>query len=67
MGAGIASYTRCEAIHFEQAAACRGAQELVSLRLDAEVIEALESSGPGWRQRVNDILKAALRSDDKVA
>jgi uncharacterized protein (DUF4415 family) len=24
------------------------------------VIEALEASGPGWRQRINDILKTAL-------
>jgi uncharacterized protein (DUF4415 family) len=41
-------------------------KKLVSLRLDAEVLEALEASGPGWRQRINDILKAALK-DDKAA
>jgi len=38
-------------------------KKLVSLRLDAEVLEALEASGPGWRQRINDILKAALKDD----
>jgi uncharacterized protein (DUF4415 family) len=45
-------------------------KKLVSLRLDADVIEALEASGPGWRQRINDILKAALKAregDDKAA
>ena len=38
-------------------------KKLVSLRLDADVIVALEASGPGWRQRINDILKAALKGD----
>jgi uncharacterized protein (DUF4415 family) len=38
-------------------------KKLVSLRLDADVIEALEASGPGWRQRINDILKAALGAE----
>ena len=42
-------------------------KKLVSLRLDADVIEALEASGPGWRQRINDILKSALKNDDKAA
>ncbi len=36
-------------------------KKLVSLRLDADVLEALEASGPGWRARVNAILKAALK------
>ena len=37
------------------------AKKLVSLRLDADVLEALEASGPGWRARANAILKAALK------
>ena len=36
-------------------------KKLVSLRLDADVWEALEASGPGWRARANAILKAALK------
>jgi uncharacterized protein (DUF4415 family) len=36
-------------------------KKLVSLRLDADVLEALEASGPGWRARANAILKAALK------
>ena len=38
-------------------------KKLVSLRLDADVWKALEASGPGWRQRINDILKQALKSE----
>ena len=36
-------------------------KKLVSLRLDADVLDALEASGPGWRARANAILKAALK------
>ena len=41
-------------------------KKLVSLRLDADVWVALEASGPGWRQRVNDILKQALKGEKLV-
>lgn len=32
----------------------------VTLRLDADVIERLRSSGPGWQGRVNEILRRAM-------
>lgn len=32
----------------------------VTLRLDAEVIERLRASGPGWQSRVNDALKKVV-------
>lgn len=40
----------------------RGAQqsatkEMVSIRLDADLVEALRASGPGWQGRVNGILR----------
>lgn len=38
-------------------------KKLVSLRLDADVLAALEATGPGWRKRINDILKEALSKD----
>ncbi|MDX3908885.1 MAG: BrnA antitoxin family protein [Sphingobium sp.] len=43
----------------------RGAQkapikELVSIRLDADVVEALRASGTGWQGRVNSILRKKL-------
>ena len=37
-------------------------KKLVSLRLDADVLEALEASGPGWRARANQELVARLRT-----
>lgn len=32
----------------------------VTLRLDAEVLERLRASGPGWQSRVNDALKKVV-------
>jgi uncharacterized protein (DUF4415 family) len=43
----------------------RGAQkkptkELVSLRIERDVLERLRASGPGWQTRANDMLRAAV-------
>lgn len=32
----------------------------VTVRLDAEVVERLRASGPGWQTRVNDALRKAV-------
>jgi uncharacterized protein (DUF4415 family) len=32
----------------------------VTFRLDAELIEKLRESGPGWQSRVNEILRKAM-------
>lgn len=32
----------------------------VSLRLDADVVEALRASGPGWQSRANEALRKAV-------
>ncbi|MCJ2136514.1 BrnA antitoxin family protein [Methylobacterium sp. J-026] len=37
-------------------------KQLVSLRLDAETVEAFKATGPGWQIRMNDALRAAARS-----
>ncbi len=34
-----------------------GAKELVSLRIDKDVLEHFQAAGPGWQERIN----AALR------
>ncbi|HWI88305.1 MAG TPA: BrnA antitoxin family protein [Sphingomicrobium sp.] len=34
-------------------------KDLVSLRLDKEVIEHFRASGPGWQTRMNDALRKA--------
>lgn len=36
------------------------AKELVSLRLDREVLAKLREGGPGWQTRVNEMLRKAL-------
>jgi uncharacterized protein (DUF4415 family) len=36
-------------------------KESVTMRLDAEVLDALKASSPGWQTRVNDLLKQAVR------
>jgi uncharacterized protein (DUF4415 family) len=37
-------------------------KQLVSLRLDADVIASFRSSGPGWQTRAARILKEAIQS-----
>ena len=33
----------------------------LTMRVDAEVLDALKASGPGWQTRVNELLKDAVR------
>ena len=35
-------------------------KQLVSLRLDAVVLEKLRASGPGWQSRANQMLRKAV-------
>jgi uncharacterized protein (DUF4415 family) len=35
------------------------AKELVSLRLDRNVLEHFQADGPGWQERINDALQKA--------
>jgi uncharacterized protein (DUF4415 family) len=41
-------------------------KEPVKLRLDADVLAALRSSGEGWQTRVNDTLRASLHLAGRV-
>jgi uncharacterized protein (DUF4415 family) len=36
-----------------------GVKELVSLRIDQDVLEFFQESGPGWQDRINDALRRA--------
>lgn len=36
-----------------------GAKELVSLRIDQDVLEAFQAEGPGWQDRINAALRQA--------
>jgi uncharacterized protein (DUF4415 family) len=35
------------------------AKELVSLRIDRDVLSFFQDSGPGWQERINDALRRA--------
>lgn len=36
-----------------------GVKELVSLRIDQDVLEHFQQDGPGWQDRINDALRKA--------
>lgn len=38
-----------------------GVKELVSLRIDQDVLEYFREGGPGWQDRINDALRRAAR------
>ena len=40
-------------------AALPGVKELVSLRIDKDVLEYFQEDGPGWQERINDALRKA--------
>ena|SRR5215469_3260900 len=37
-----------------------GTKEMVTLRLDKDVLERFRAGGPGWQTRVNDVLRMAV-------
>lgn len=43
----------------EKKAAVPGVRELVSLRIDQDVLEHFQEGGPGWQDRVNAALRRA--------
>lgn len=53
----------------EKRPAIPGAKELVSLRIDRDVLEHFQGAGPGWQERINDALRqaAGLGADEGLA
>lgn len=37
-----------------------GGKEMVSIRIDSEVLAHFQADGPGWQERINDALRAAM-------
>lgn len=35
---------------------------LLTLRLEPEIVEHFRATGPGWLQRVNDVLKRSMKA-----
>lgn len=38
-------------------------RELVSLKLDSEVVAYFQAEGPGWQDRINDALRAVMKAN----
>jgi len=36
-------------------------KELVSLKIDSDVLAHFQADGPGWQERINNILRTAMR------
>ena len=47
-----------------RAATVPGARELVSIRIDQDVLEHFQEDGPGWQDRINDALRAVIAAKD---
>ncbi len=45
-------------------AAIPGVRELVSIRIDQDVLEYFQDGGPGWQDRINAALRKAARKAD---
>ena len=43
----------------DKAPSVPGAKELVSLRIDRDVLDHFQEGGPGWQDRMNAALRAA--------
>ena len=39
-------------------------KELVSIKIDSDVVAYFQADGPGWQDRMNDVLRAAMPSAD---
>ncbi|CAN7226021.1 BrnA antitoxin family protein [Rhizobium sp. LjRoot98] len=40
-------------------------KELVSIKLDSAVLHYFQDDGPGWQDRINDALRAAMQANPK--
>jgi uncharacterized protein (DUF4415 family) len=38
---------------------------LVSLKIDSDVLEHFQADGPGWQERINDTLRAAMNAANR--
>jgi uncharacterized protein (DUF4415 family) len=43
----------------EKKSALPNAKELVSLRIDRDVLDYFQDGGPGWQERINEALRRA--------
>lgn len=36
-------------------------KEMVSIKIDSDVLAHFQEAGPGWQERINDALRAAMK------
>jgi uncharacterized protein (DUF4415 family) len=48
-----------ERVEPPKAATIPSAKELVSLRIDRDILERFQADGPGWQERINTALRKA--------
>jgi uncharacterized protein (DUF4415 family) len=41
-------------------------KELVSIKIDSDVLAHFQADGPGWQERVNDTLRAAMNAANRA-
>ncbi len=56
-----------EAVRRTRGPGKKPAKEVVTIRLDPDVIEAFKADGPGWQSRVNEALRKAKKLPDRAA
>lgn len=39
-----------------------GSREMVSLRIDREILDHFQKNGPGWQDRINEFLRQAIKA-----
>lgn len=39
-------------------------KELVSIKIDSDVLAHFQADGPGWQDRINDTLRAAMKDSE---
>jgi uncharacterized protein (DUF4415 family) len=37
-------------------------KELVSIKIDSDILAHFQQEGPGWQERINDTLRAAMQA-----
>jgi uncharacterized protein (DUF4415 family) len=57
--AAFKAVTAPKPLDVPKAPAVPGAKELVSLRIDRDVLDYFQADGPGWQERINEALRKA--------
>ena len=48
-----------ETVHTQRKGGIPVSKELVSIKLDSDLVAHFQEDGPGWQERINDVLRRA--------